>query len=192
MLIATRQLTKHFPIKGGTLIGKPPTLKAVDGVDINVKEAEIVGVVGESGSGKSALGRMLLGLLKPTSGQVFFEIPDDVLQKYDNYVASKDLKKTAEIEADYSVFSKKRGRQREIRKKTNIVFQDPYSSLDPRLNILDIVTEPIIATGYLSSKEAPKRCMELLDEVGLPEISLTGTLMNFQEVKNKELHWLGE
>jgi peptide/nickel transport system ATP-binding protein len=168
MLIAARKLTKHFPLKGGNLVGKPLTLKAVDGVDIQVKKAEIVGVVGESGSGKSTLGRMLLGLLKPTSGQVFFDIPDDVLQKYDDYLASNDLKKAAEIEADYSVFSKKRGRQREIRKKTNIVFQDPYSSLDPRLNVLDIVTEPIIATGYLPAKEANGRCMELLDEVGLP------------------------
>jgi len=168
VLIATRQLTKHFPIKGGSLIGKPLTLKAVDGVNIQVKEAEIVGVVGESGSGKSTLGRLLLGLLKPTSGQVFFDIPDDVLQEYDGYVASNDLKKATDIETAYSVFSKKRGRQKEIRKNTNIVFQDPYSSLDPRLNVLDIVAEPIIATGYLPSKEAVNRCMELLDEVGLP------------------------
>src|SRR5208337_3922578 len=78
------------------------------------------------------------------------------------------LGKAAEIEKQYSIFSKNRGRQREIRKKTNIVFQDPYSSLDPRLNVLDIVTEPIIATGYLPSKEAANKCMELLDEVGLP------------------------
>jgi peptide/nickel transport system ATP-binding protein len=58
--------------------------------------------------------------------------------------------------------------KKEIRKKTNIVFQDPYSSLDPRLNVMDIITEPIIATGYLRRKEAAKRCMDLLDEVGLP------------------------
>ena len=169
MLIATRQLTKHFPIKGNNVIGKPPVLKAVDGVNIQVREGEVVGVVGESGSGKSTLGRMLLGLLKPTSGNVFFDIPDDVLQKYDDYVANNELKKTADIEREYSIFSKNRDGQREFRKNTNIVFQDPYSSLDPRLNVLDIITEPIIATGYLRSKEAVNRCMELLDEVGLPK-----------------------
>jgi len=169
MLIATRRLVKHFPIKGGGTFGKPLMLKAVESVDIQVKEGEVIGIVGESGSGKTTLGRMLLGLLKPTSGQVFFDIPDDVLQQYDTYVADKELKKAAEIENEYSIFSKKQGRQREIRKKTNIVFQDPYSSLDPRLNILDIIIEPIFATGYLPTKEAAvKRCMELLDEVGLP------------------------
>jgi len=168
MLIATRQLVKHFPIKGESAFGKSLTLKAVEGVNLQVREGEVVGIVGESGSGKTTLGRMLLGLLKPTAGQIFFDIPDEVLQQYDACIANKDLGKAAEIEKQYSIFSKNRGRQREIRKKTNIVFQDPYSSLDPRLNILDIIMEPIVATGYLRSKEAVQRCMELLDEVGLP------------------------
>jgi peptide/nickel transport system ATP-binding protein len=144
-------------------------LKAVDGVNIQVREGEVVGVVGESGSGKSTLGRLLLGLLKPTSGHVFFDISDEILQEYDNHVKNNELKKAADIENEYSIFSKKRDSHKEFRKKTNIVFQDPYSSLDPRLNILDIITEPIIATGYLGSKEAAGRCMELLDEVGLPK-----------------------
>ena len=168
MLIATRQLVKHFPIKGESAFGKSLTLKAVEGVNLQVREGEVVGIVGESGSGKTTLGRMLLGLLKPTAGQIFFDIPDEVLQQYDTCIANKDLSKASEIEKQYSIFSKNKGRQREIRKKTNIVFQDPYSSLDPRLNILDIIMEPIVATGYLRSKEAVQRCMELLDEVGLP------------------------
>jgi peptide/nickel transport system ATP-binding protein len=168
MLIATRRLAKYFPIKGSSLFGKPLMLKAVDGVNVQVREREVVGVVGESGSGKSTLGRLLLGLLRPTAGQVLFDVPDDVLQEYDDYMANGDLKKAVDIEREYSVFSEKRDRQKEIRKKTNIVFQDPYSSLDPRLNVLDIIIEPIIATGHMQSKEAVKRSMELLDEVGLP------------------------
>lgn len=168
MLIAARRVVKHFPIKGSGNFGGSLTLKAVDSVDLQVREGEVVGLVGESGSGKTTLGRMLLGLLKPTSGQVLFDIPDDVLKDYDNYLVNKDLKRAQEIENEYSVFTKKRDKQREIRKKTNIVFQDPYSSLDPRLNILDIITEPMIATGYLHGSKAHKRCMDLLDEVGLP------------------------
>jgi len=168
MLIATRKLVKYFPIKGSGAFGKAPTLKAVDGVNLQVHESEVVGIVGESGSGKTTLGRMLLGLLKPTSGHVLFDIPDDVLQNYDDYLANNESKKAAEIEREYSIFVKGGNRQKEIRKKTNIVFQDPYSSLDPRLNVLDIITEPMIATGYLKSKEAATRAMDLLEEVNLP------------------------
>ena len=168
MLMVTRKLVKHFPLKGSSAFGNPLMLKAVDGVNVQVREGEIVGVVGESGSGKTTLGRLVLGLLKPTSGQVLFDIPDDVLEEYDDYVANNDLNKAADIEKEYSIFNKSGDMQKDIRKKTNIVFQDPYSSLDPRLNILDIITEPITSTGYLGSNEAVKRCFELLDEVGLP------------------------
>jgi peptide/nickel transport system ATP-binding protein len=168
MLIAARQLKKHFQIKGAGYFGGSLSLKAVDGVDIQVKESEIVGVVGESGSGKSTLGRMLMGILKPTSGHVLFDIPDAVLQQFDEYLANGEMKQAAAIEEEYSVFSKKHNKQKDIRKKMNIVFQDPYSSLDPRMNVIDIITEPIAATDYMHSKEAKERCFELLDEVGLP------------------------
>lgn len=168
MLIAARQLVKHFPIKGTGTFGKSLMLKAVDGVNLDVHESEVVGIVGESGSGKTTLGRMLLGLIKPTSGHVLFDIPDGVLRQYDDYLANKELKKAAEIEKEYSLFVKGANKQKEIRKKTNIVFQDPYSSLDPRLNVLDIITEPIVATGYSKGKESAEKAMDLLQEVGLP------------------------
>ncbi|MGD0328887.1 MAG: ABC transporter ATP-binding protein [Nitrososphaeria archaeon] len=169
MIIAARKLVKHFEIKGNSVFGKPLRLKAVDGVDIQVKEGEIVGVVGESGSGKSTLGRLLLRLLEPTDGVVLFNISDDVLAKYDFYIENGELDRAAAIEKDYSIFLKKGKKLREMRKDMNIIFQDPYSSLDPRLNVLDVIKEPIQATGYMDSDAAFDRCMQLLDEVGLPK-----------------------
>jgi len=168
LIIAARRLAKHFEIKGSSTFGKPLRLRAVDGVDIQVGEGQIVGVVGESGSGKSTLGRMLLGLLNPTAGAVLFDIPDDVLREYDGFLGDGDLNGASKIEREYSISLKKGEKLKEIRRGMNIVFQDPYSSLDPRMNVLNIIMEPLRAMDYMKPDEAFVRCIELLEEVGLP------------------------
>jgi len=168
MIIAARRLSKHFQIKGTGIIGGGATLKAVDDVNIDVSERSVVGVVGESGSGKSTLGRLLMALLKPTSGQVLFNIPDDILAEYDSAIESQDFKKARQIEQQYSIYMKRGSELKKMRREMGIVFQDPYSSLDPRMKVMDIVIEPMVSTGYKKGDEARSMCMRLLDEVGLP------------------------
>src|SRR5579884_2059420 len=168
MIIAARRLSKHFQIKGTGIIGGGATLKAVDDVNIDISERSVVGVVGESGSGKSTLGRLLLALLKPTSGQVLFNIPDDILAEYDSAIESQDFKRARQIEQQYSIYVKRGNELKKMRREMGIVFQDPYSSLDPRMKVMDIVIEPMVSTGYKKGDEAKSMCMRLLDEVGLP------------------------
>jgi peptide/nickel transport system ATP-binding protein len=166
MLIAARNLTKFFELRGG-LTGKG-AVQAVSDVDVEVREGEIVGVVGESGSGKSTLGRLLLGLIAPTSGEVLFDIPEELLQKYDEARSANDKKTMEEIASKYSI-TRKSGRElRALRRRMNMMFQDPYSSLNPRWRVEDIIMEPMVSTGYLTGNEARKRVRELLEEVGLP------------------------
>ncbi len=164
MIVAGRGLRMYFPVKGV----RGAYVRAVDDVDIEVREGEIVGLVGESGSGKSTLGRILIRLLEPTAGDVLFMIPDDELARYDEARSRGDVQEMKRIASRYSV-TKLRGRElKGFRRMVNIVFQDPYSSLDPRLRVADIIAEPMIETGMYSREKAMERVVELLEEVQLP------------------------
>ena len=137
-LLEVRNLKQYFPITTGFL--KTTMLKAVDDVSFAIRRGETLGLVGESGCGKTTVGRTLLHLYKPTSGEVWF---DGVK------IGSK------ESLADF-------------RKRAQIVFQDPYSSLNPRMTVSDIVAEPIDVHGLCATKaEREERIRELLAEVGL-------------------------
>ena len=136
-----RDLKKHFPIKTGLLSKPSRWIKAVDGVSIRVEKGESFGLVGESGCGKSTLGRLILRLLEPTSGSIFF--------------------------LGENITGLNRSRMRPLRKKMQIIFQDPYSSLDPRLRVSSIVTEPLRAFNKLSKVEERKKAEVLLAQVGL-------------------------
>jgi ABC-type oligopeptide transport system ATPase subunit len=139
-LLDVRHLVKHFVRKQG-LWRAPSVVKAVDDVSFSVDEGEMFGLVGESGSGKSTTGRCILRLVEPTSGDVFFR-GENVLQ-----------------------FS--RARMREARRDMQIVFQDPYSSLNPRMKARDIVEEPLIIHKLGDRKERRDRVAELFTLVGL-------------------------
>lgn len=133
-------LVKHYPIRAGLLRREVGRVHAVDGVNLAVQARETLGVVGESGCGKSTLGRSLLRLVEPTSGSVRFMGED--------------------------VTTASASRLRELRKHLQMVFQDPYASLNPRLPIRDTVGEPLIIHGS-SKADARKRVRELLEAVGL-------------------------
>ena len=196
MMIAAYGLSKYFPVRGA--FRAKTTLKAVDDAQLRIGKEQIVGLVGESGSGKSTLGRCLIRLLEPTKGDVLFDIPDEKLAEYERIrSALLDLQgqgaeeaqkaadgapradtsaevaatraKLAAAAGPYSLLSRSHADMRELRRNMNIVFQDPYSSLNPRLKLVDIISEPMLSTHFCSKDEADQRSRELLREVGLPE-----------------------
>jgi len=146
LVLDVRGLKKHFPVKKGLLRRTVALLKAVDGVDLVIRKGETVGLVGESGCGKTTLGRTILRTQRPTAGQILFRANDG------NQV---DL---AQLEGQ---------NLRSIRPQIQMVFQDPQSSLNPRMTVLDIVSEPLIANKLASGKERIERVKFLIDKVGL-------------------------
>jgi peptide/nickel transport system ATP-binding protein len=140
-LLEVEDLTKHFPVKAGVLVEHTVShVKAVDGVSFDIEEGETLGLVGESGSGKSTTGYCVLQLLKPTSGSVRFmgqELTD---------LGREEIRK--------------------LRREMQIVFQDPYSSLDPRMTVGDIVSEPLDVHGVGSRRTRRETVRQLLDTVG--------------------------
>ena len=139
-IIDVVDLKKYFPVKRGTL-AKREWLKAVDGVDFSVREGSVFALVGESGSGKSTVARLILRLTKPTSGNIFFR-GKDILT----------LEKTS---------------LREFRKSVQIIFQDPFASLNPRMTVFDTVSEPLKIHKLVKKSHLNDKVMSLLQSVGL-------------------------
>lgn len=138
MLVEVKHLKEYFNINTGMFSSKP--LKAVDDVSFSIRRGETLGLVGESGCGKTTVGRTLLHLYKPTDGEIWFDGKQ--------IVTKKDI-------AEY-------------RQKTAMVFQDPYSSLNPRMTVADIIGEPLdVHKMYANEKERKERILELMAQVGL-------------------------
>jgi oligopeptide transport system ATP-binding protein len=140
-LLEIKDLKKHFPITGGIFRKTIGHVKAVDGVSFSVKKGETLGIVGESGCGKSTTGRMLMRLIEPTAGEIIFDGKD--LMK----LSKKDMRAT--------------------RRDLQMVFQDPFASLNPRHTVEKILEEPLIVHGIGDEKERKKKVRELLEVVGL-------------------------
>jgi oligopeptide/dipeptide ABC transporter ATP-binding protein len=144
-LLRVRDLKKHFPVRTGMWRRVSGQVRAVDGVTFHINQGETLGLVGESGSGKTTLGRCINRLYQPTAGSIEMRIDDDA----------------------YDVAAAQRGELREIRRNIQMIFQDPYSSLNPRMTIGDIIQEPLIIHGMGTREERRLRAEELLQKVGL-------------------------
>ena len=145
-LLRVEDLKVYFPIKSGLVIDRHVgDVKAVDGVTFDITRGETLGLVGESGCGKTTVGRTILRLYDPTEGRIIFE--------------GNDIARLAQRE------------MRKLRGRMQMVFQDPYSSLNPRQNVGNLIAEPLKIHGIASGDDARRRAEELLDIVGLPKAS---------------------
>ncbi len=137
-LVKADKVCKYFPVSRGIFGLRRVWLKAVDSVSLEISKGEVLGLVGESGSGKSTLGRMLAGLLRPTSGAVYY--------------------RGRELQGSWL---------RKVRRRIQLIFQNPDASLDPRMRILDILKEALEAGGYSDRDKVLERACKLLEQVGL-------------------------
>lgn len=143
ILVELKNVKKEF-ITAKTMTGKPlKIVHAVDRINLSIYEGETIGVVGESGCGKSTLGRSILRLIDPTSGQVLYK--GDDITKYN------------------------KEQMRQMRKKMQLIFQDPYASLNPRMTVLELIKAPLDAFGMGSNEERIQKVKEIMELVGMPE-----------------------
>lgn len=141
ILLQVRGLKKHFPIYRGVFQRQVGAVRAVDGIDFDVYQGETLGLVGESGCGKSTAGRTILQLYKPTAGSVVFDGVDLI------HIKAEEM--------------------RQMRRKIQMIFQDPYASLNPRMTVGEIVGEPLMVHNMASGREIEERVKDLLDKVNL-------------------------
>jgi oligopeptide/dipeptide ABC transporter ATP-binding protein len=170
-LIEIKNLKKHYPILGGLLRRKVAEVKAVDGVDFRVSKGECFGLVGESGCGKTTLGKTIIRLLDATEGSIYFDVPDNIREEIDKLQNSQeqDSHELQELRKKYDLTTYRGVRLSSIRRRMQIVYQDPTTSLDPRALVKDIVSEPLVVQGLAKREERRKKVLEMLDRVGLTE-----------------------
>ena len=146
IILKIENLFKEFPVEKGFFKESNETVKAVQNISLNVKKNEVLGLVGESGSGKSTLGKSIIKLLQPSRGKIYFN--NENISEYSNKQMIK------------------------IRQKMQMIFQDPFASLNPRKNILDTLIEPILVHNLMKKNEAINYIKEIINDVGLPIESL--------------------
>jgi peptide/nickel transport system ATP-binding protein len=153
ILLEVKNLKKYFPVHKGILRRLVAHVKAVDGVDMYIKQGETLGLVGESGCGKTTIGRTILRLIEPTAGEILFR--------------SKKLAGPRNEYREVAIASASGKMLKFLRRDMQIIYQDPYSSLNPRMAVGEIVGEPLLVHGIAKGSELKDRVRELLDAVGM-------------------------
>jgi oligopeptide/dipeptide ABC transporter ATP-binding protein len=167
-LVDIKKLKKHFPILGGVFRRPVGAVKALDGVSLAIRRGQWLGLVGESGCGKTTLAKTVIRLWKPTSGHIYFDVPDKTKALIEELESQgKDGSKLNDLlkENDLATFSG--NRLRSLRRRAQLVHQDPFTSLDPRMKIKSTVGEPLRIHKVLSGEAARSAVKELLERVGL-------------------------
>jgi oligopeptide/dipeptide ABC transporter ATP-binding protein len=169
-LVDVRELKKYYPVTGGVFRRRIADVRAVDGVDLAIARGECLGLVGESGCGKTTLGKAILRLHKATAGRIYFGQDPVSVERVEAMLRSPDPAQRAQGRAVSKPMDLNRlsGRElRGIRRRIQVVFQDPTSSLDPRMLVRDIVAEPLTAQKLVKARDVEGRVLELLAIVGL-------------------------
>ncbi|MDD4495830.1 MAG: ATP-binding cassette domain-containing protein [Eubacteriales bacterium] len=161
LILEVKNLCVNFPVKGGLPFSRRKYVEAVTDVSFKVFRGETLGVVGESGCGKTTLGNAVLGMIKPSSGTVIFKGQDI------NKATGKDFA--------------------HLRRDMQMIFQDPYSSLNPRFDVYDIISEPFVIRGGYSKTEIMERVMQLLKQTGLDERDLYRNASDFSGGQRQRL-----
>ena len=184
VVVSAHNVRKLFPIRGGVFSTKIGDVRAVDGVSLDVREGETVGLVGESGCGKTTVGRLLLRLIEPTSGHTFYRPPRGHVRPARTSSTTSSAPRSPPTErrlrnrrscspnwtrspTSTSIYRQRGKKLAKVRGKLQIVFQDPFSSLSPRMLVRDIVAEPLEIHHVGTRSQRYRRVAELLQEVGL-------------------------